>query len=63
MCPHGMYVAGMRTKLTEKDGLAGLVLHCRNMKSTVNATDLLIFDGKGNGESHYYPMVIQLGLV
>ena len=47
MCPHGMYVYGMRTKLNERDGLAGLILYCRNMKNPSNIAEVLIFDGEG----------------
>lgn len=47
MCPHGMYVYGMRTKISERDGLAGLILYCRNTRSTSNVQEVRIFDGEG----------------
>lgn len=33
MCPENMYVYGFKSKLTERDGMAGLVLQCRSLKA------------------------------
>jgi hypothetical protein len=48
ICPEGQYVYGMRTKLSERDGLAGLILLCRNMKNSKEISERLIFDGDGS---------------
>ncbi len=46
MCPFGSYVYGMRAKFHDRDGLAGLVLHCKRANG-VHAGDVLLYDGEG----------------
>ena len=48
MCPHGEYVYGMRTKLSERDGLAGLILLCRSISRSQKHSEVLVFDGEGH---------------
>jgi hypothetical protein len=48
ICPEGQYVYGMRAKLSERDGLAGLILLCRSMKNSREVSEKLIFDGDGS---------------
>lgn len=45
MCPENMYVYGLKSKLTERDGMAGLILLCRNMKNSRETKEILVFDG------------------
>jgi hypothetical protein len=33
MCPQNQYVDGFRTKTSARDGLAGLIIHCRNIRN------------------------------
>jgi hypothetical protein len=47
MCPENQYVYGIRTKLSERDGLAGLILLCKNMKNSREVSEKLVFDGEG----------------
>jgi hypothetical protein len=47
MCPENMYVNGFKTKLTDRDGLAGLILQCRSMKNIKDTKEVLVFDGEG----------------
>ena len=45
MCPENMYVYGFKTKLTERDGMAGLLLLCRSMRNSRETKEVLVFDG------------------
>lgn len=47
MYPEYMYVYGFKPKLTERDGLAGLVLHCRSMKApdALDIHEVVVFEG------------------
>ena len=49
-----MYVYGMRTKLSERDGLAGLILLCRSIIDTARMAEVLIFDGEGWWRDAYF---------
>ena len=38
---------GMRGKFNERDGLAGLILFCRNPNNEAEISERLVFDGEG----------------
>jgi hypothetical protein len=45
MCPENQYVYGIKSKLTGRDGLAGLILLCRSMRNSREKSERLVFDG------------------
>jgi hypothetical protein len=47
-CPLNQLVSGFRTKLTERDGLAGLIIICRAISQRSATTEILVFDGAGS---------------
>lgn len=46
-CPTNQLVSGFRAKLTDRDGLAGLIIICRDISQRLVTSEILIFDGVG----------------
>jgi hypothetical protein len=47
-CPPNQLISGFKAKITERDGLAGLIILCRAIDKRLSITEVLIFDGEGS---------------
>lgn len=47
MCPENQFIYGYQIKATPRDGIAGLIIFCKDMFNSKIESSQLVFDGEG----------------